>query len=188
MRRGICWCLWGVGTRRCRGGCIAAVVVVCTHIISGASCIRGEYNEHRRSVPDLQLRRYARLVVIVFVASPPRHTVVSSCDLGATDIDAFLYLGVVQPAPEGASFGSLQGVMLLFQSPTAVLGGWIHYLIFDLFIGAWIVRDAKRRDINHWLTLPILFATLMVGPVGLMLYLLLRFAMKGTVTLAETSA
>tara|TARA_R110002073_G_scaffold34434_11_gene102194 strand:- start:4947 stop:5423 length:477 start_codon:yes stop_codon:yes gene_type:complete len=93
-----------------------------------------------------------------------------------------------QPAPEGASFGSLQGVMLLFQSPTAVLGGWIHYLIFDLFIGAWIVRDAKRRDINHWLTLPILLATLMVGPVGLMLYLLLRLAMKGTVTLAETSA
>lgn len=97
-----------------------------------------------------------------------------------------LFLG--QPAPEGAGFGSLQGVMLLFQSPTAVLGGWIHYLVFDLFIGAWIVRDAKRQGINHWLTLPILFATLMVGPVGLMLYLLLRLAMKRTVTLMETSA
>jgi hypothetical protein len=91
-------------------------------------------------------------------------------------------------APEGAGFGSLQGVMLLFQSPTAVLGGWIHYLVFDLFIGAWIVRDAQRQGINHWLTLPILFATLMVGPVGLMLYLLLRLAMKRTVTLMETSA
>jgi uncharacterized membrane protein YraQ (UPF0718 family) len=78
--------------------------------------------------------------------------------------------------------------MLLFQSPTAVLGGWIHYLVFDLFIGAWIVRDAKRLDINHWLTLPMLLATLMVGPVGLMLYLLLRLAMKGRVTLAETLA
>ena len=93
-----------------------------------------------------------------------------------------------EPAPDGASFGSLQGVMLLFQSPTAVLGGWIHYLVFDLFIGAWIVRDAKRLDINHWLTLPILFATLMVGPVGLMFYLVLRLAMKGRVTLVETTA
>jgi len=93
-----------------------------------------------------------------------------------------------QSAPEGAGFGSLQGVMLLFQSPTAVLGGWIHYLIFDLFIGAWIVRDARRRGINHWLTTPILFATLMVGPVGLMLYLLLRLAMRRSVTLAETGA
>ena len=93
-----------------------------------------------------------------------------------------------QPAPEGAGFGSLQGVMLLFQSPTAVLGGWIHYLVFDLFIGAWIVRDARRQGINHWLTTPFLFATLMVGPVGLMLYLLLRLAMKRTVTLVESAA
>ena len=90
-----------------------------------------------------------------------------------------------QPAAEGAGFGSLQGVMLLFQSPTAVLGGWIHYLVFDLFIGAWIVRDARRQGINHWLTTPFLFATLMAGPAGLMLYLLLRLAMKRTITLAE---
>ena len=93
-----------------------------------------------------------------------------------------------QPAPEGADFGSLQGVMLLFQSPTAVLGGWIHYLVFDLFLGAWIVRDARRQGINHWLTTPLLFATLMAGPAGLMLYLLLRLAMKRTVTLVEFAA
>jgi hypothetical protein len=90
-----------------------------------------------------------------------------------------------QPAAEGAGFGSLQGVMLLFQSPTAVLGGWIHYLVFDLFIGAWIVRDARRQGINHWLTVPFLFATLMAGPAGLMLYLLLRLGMKRSLTLVE---
>ena len=90
-----------------------------------------------------------------------------------------------QPSPEGAGFGSLEGVMLLFQSPTAVLGGWIHYLVFDLFIGAWIVRDAKREGINHWLTTPLLFATLMAGPAGLMLYLLLRLALARKFTLDE---
>jgi len=89
-----------------------------------------------------------------------------------------------EPAPEGGGFGSLEGVMLLFQSPTAVLAGWIHYLVFDLFIGAWIVRDAKRQGINHWLTVPLLFVTLMAGPAGLMLYLLLRLAVRRTVTLA----
>lgn len=93
-----------------------------------------------------------------------------------------------QPSPEGAGFGSLEAVMLLFQSPTAVLAGWVHYLIFDLFIGAWIVRDARRQGINHWLTTPFLFATLMAGPVGLMLYLLLRLAMKRTVTVVECTA
>lgn len=89
------------------------------------------------------------------------------------------------PAPEGGGFGSLQEVMTLFTSPTAVLGGWIHYLIFDLFIGAWIVRDARRQAINHWLTVPFLFATLMAGPAGLMLYLLLRLALKRELSLVE---
>lgn len=92
-----------------------------------------------------------------------------------------------EPPVEGAGFGSLQGVMLLFQSPTAVLGGWIHYLVFDLFVGAWIVRDAKRQGINHWLTVPFLFITLMAGPAGLMLYLLLRFGLKRSLTLIEVT-
>ena len=78
--------------------------------------------------------------------------------------------------------------MLLFTSPTAVLGGWIHYLVFDLFVGAWIVRDARRESINHWLTVPLLFITLMAGPAGLMLYLLLRLALRRTLTLVENPA
>lgn len=90
------------------------------------------------------------------------------------------------PAPDGGGFGSLREVMALFTSPTAVLGGWIHYLVFDLFVGAWIVRDAKRQGIKHWLTLPFLFATLMAGPAGLMLYLLLRLAMKREMSLIES--
>jgi len=91
------------------------------------------------------------------------------------------------PPAEGAGFGSLQGVMLLFQSPTAVLGGWIHYLVFDLFIGAWIVRDAQRHSINHWLTVPLLVLTLMAGPAGLMLYLLLRLGLRRSLTLIENA-
>ena len=91
------------------------------------------------------------------------------------------------PAPEGGGFGSLQAVMALFTSPTAVLGGWIHYLVFDLFIGAWIVRDAQRQGINHWLTVPFLFATLMAGPAGLMCYLLLRLAKTRKTSLVETA-
>lgn len=104
--------------------------------------------------------------------------------LGVSYIYMLFFAG---EAVEGGSFSSLEGVMILFQSPTAVLGGWIHYLVFDLFIGAWIVRDAKRQGINHWFTLPILFATLMAGPAGLLLYLLLRLALKRTLTLAEAA-
>ena len=104
---------------------------------------------------------------------------------------ALLYMAMLfggQPAPEEGGFDSLQALMLLFQSPTALLAGWIHYLVFDLFIGAWQVRDAQRRGISHWLVLPCLFFTLMLGPIGLMLYLLLRVAMRRETSLQEMPA
>ena len=86
----------------------------------------------------------------------------------------------------GSSFSSLAGVMALFSAPVAATLGWIHYLIFDLFIGAWESRDAQRRGISHWLVIPCLVVTLLAGPIGLMLYLLLRLLLgKGGVLLAE---
>lgn len=72
-------------------------------------------------------------------------------------------------------FWSLRGVMGLFKSPRFVLAGWIHYLAFDLLTGLFIVSNAKHYEISHWMLLPCLFMTLMFGPAGLLLYLLLRF-------------
>ena len=40
-------------------------------------------------------------------------------------------------------FGSLADVSRLFANPALLLAGWVHYLAFDLFIGAWEVRDAS---------------------------------------------
>jgi hypothetical protein len=87
----------------------------------------------------------------------------------------------------GTSFTSLAGVMALFDAPVGATLGWIHYLVFDLFIGAWETRDAGRRGIAHWMVAPCLVLTLLVGPVGLLCYLLLRLALaKGGWSLAET--
>jgi hypothetical protein len=92
-------------------------------------------------------------------------------------------------APAGASFFSLHGVAALFSSPLALTAGWIHYLVFDLFVGAWEARDARRRGISHLALIPCLIVTLMVGPVGLLLYLALRAALgKGGFFLGETAA
>ncbi|WP_428266330.1 ABA4-like family protein [Haliangium sp.] len=90
--------------------------------------------------------------------------------------------------PEGAGFGSLDAVMRLFTVPEAVLAGWIHYLAFDLFVGAWEVRDAGRRGIHHLLVVPCLFFTFMFGPVGLALYSLLRLVLRRTASLDEVAA
>ena len=75
---------------------------------------------------------------------------------------------------------SLPGVQALFDHPNGVLIGWSHYLAFDLFVGAWIGRDALRRGVPHWQTVPCLLGSFAFGPVGLLLYALLRvFTGKG---------
>jgi hypothetical protein len=86
-------------------------------------------------------------------------------------LSAALFFG--QAAP-GAGMSDLAGVMALFDHPNGVLTGWTHYLAFDLFVGAWIGRDAQRQGLAHLFTVPCLLATLMFGPVGLVLYFLLR--------------
>jgi len=89
----------------------------------------------------------------------------------------------------GSSFSSLAGVMALFSAPVAATLGWIHYLVFDLFIGAWQTRDAQRRGISHWLVIPCLVVTLLAGPIGLLLYFLLRLATgRGGVLVDERPA
>ncbi|RZK46668.1 MAG: DUF4281 domain-containing protein [Hymenobacter sp.] len=67
-------------------------------------------------------------------------------------------------------FNSLAQVAVLFRSPWALLAGWVHYLCFDLGVGAWQVRDAQRRQVPHWAVVPALGLTFLLGPVGLLLY------------------
>ncbi len=72
------------------------------------------------------------------------------------------------------SFGSLQGVMTLFQSSPVLLAGWIHYLAFDLVVGLWIKNNSLKHGIHHWYIVPCLLFTFLLGPVGLLLYLVTR--------------
>lgn len=91
----------------------------------------------------------------------------------------YLLLLLTGPRIEGGGFFTLGQVLTLFQHPHAVLVGWAHYLAFDLFIGGWQVRDSQRLGIPHWQVVPCLFFTLMLGPVGLVLYLTLRRTTRG---------
>ena len=87
--------------------------------------------------------------------------------------------------PEGASMTSLEGLMASFSSEQTMLVGWVHYLVFDLIVRAWIVRDAKRESIPHWVIIIPILATLMTGPLGLLLYIVLRWFMRKRFTLHE---
>jgi heme A synthase len=79
----------------------------------------------------------------------------------------------LQPADFG-KFGTLEGVMGLFTNPTAVTAGWVHYLAFDLLVGVWIKNNALKHQLPHVLTVPCLLFTFMMGPVGVLLYLVIR--------------
>jgi hypothetical protein len=99
----------------------------------------------------------------------------------------YVWLLFAHPTPAGGGFRTLAQVMVLFGSPYAVLAGWLHYLAFDLFTGAWEARDAVRLGISRWLVLPCLVLTFLFGPLGLALYLLLKLAMRRSLGAEEVA-
>ena len=72
------------------------------------------------------------------------------------------------------SFSTLANVKALFQNGDAVAAGWLHYLAFDLFVGAYIVRDSRKLAISRWIYTPILPFAYMFGPVGYLIYFLAK--------------
>ena len=71
-------------------------------------------------------------------------------------------------------FGNLRSVMALFSEENAVLAGWIHYLAFDLLVGMWMLDQNKKLKINHLVIAPCLFLTFTLGPVGFLLFMIIK--------------
>lgn len=92
---------------------------------------------------------------------------------------AVLYAGIMVATWDDTEgdMTSLSGVQQLFADPRVVLVGWLHYLAFDLFIGTWEVYDSQRLGLAHWRVVPCLLLTLLLGPIGLALYLVQRWAL-----------
>jgi hypothetical protein len=74
----------------------------------------------------------------------------------------------------GGGFGSVAAVRALFSNDSALTAGWLHYLAFDLFVGTWIVRQGTRAGLHPLLLLLCLPVTFMLGPLGFLLYLIMR--------------
>jgi hypothetical protein len=88
------------------------------------------------------------------------------------------YAGVILGfwARAEGGFGSLDDVARLFQSRELLLTGWIHYLAFDLFVGAWIARTARDTGVPFLFVVPCLALTFLFGPVGFLLFATIRAA------------
>ena len=91
---------------------------------------------------------------------------------------ALLYAVLVLPRlPEvlgAVANPELGGVSALLGSPAGATIGWVHFLAFDLFVARWAYLDSRERNINPFVMAPVLFLTLMLGPVGFLAYLVVR--------------
>lgn len=99
---------------------------------------------------------------------------------------ALAYVGLIlahwSSSPGG--FGTLPEVIALLSYPPTAVAGWIHFLAFDLFIGAWITRTARAGSIHHGLVLPCLALTFLFGPAGFLAFSILRLSLSGPRSLA----
>ncbi len=77
-------------------------------------------------------------------------------------------------------YSGLDGLYSMFANEVLLLIFWLHFLAISLFAGAWIIRDARRYLIPKIITIPSLILTYFSGPVGLVIYWLIRifFAKK----------
>ena len=75
---------------------------------------------------------------------------------------------------DGAGFTTTEGVAAIFSHPLGVVAGWAHCLAFDLFVGAWVVRDARARGVPHLLAVPSVALCFLAGPAGFLLYQITR--------------
>ncbi len=89
---------------------------------------------------------------------------------------AIAYAGLVLAFWSGAEggFDSLDNVARLFQTREILLAGWLHYLAFDLFVGAWEVRTARAERIPLVFVAPCLALTFYLGPIGFLAFQVLR--------------
>jgi len=62
----------------------------------------------------------------------------------------------------------------VFASESFLLIFWLHFLAFNIFIGIWLVKDAIKHGISRNITFVPLVLVYFSGPVGLVLYWLIR--------------
>ena len=113
---------------------------------------------------------------ILLLTVPRRRTAmaIAGTAIPLTLAAIYLVLIVSHVRESSGGFSSLDAVAQLFANHWLLLAGWVHYLAFDLFIGAWETRDAMARRVPRLLLAPCLVMTFMLGPIGLLGYHLAR--------------
>ncbi|MEU7869764.1 ABA4-like family protein [Dactylosporangium sp. NPDC049140] len=68
----------------------------------------------------------------------------------------------------------LAGVKALLARDDVVAAVWAQVIAWDLFIGRWIYLDSRSRGRHPLLMAPVLVLTILLSPIGLPLYFVIR--------------
>ena len=69
---------------------------------------------------------------------------------------------------------SLDSLYTVFATESFLLIFWLHFLVLNLFLGSWISRDGVKYNITRKLVFLPLVMVYFTGPLGLVLYWLIR--------------
>ena len=73
----------------------------------------------------------------------------------------------------------------LFEDQLYIMIFWTHFIAINLFIGGWIVKDSQKFSINKVLMAVPLIVTYLIGPLGLILYWIIRIFYAKRISLYE---
>ena len=71
-------------------------------------------------------------------------------------------------------FLSIDDVYTAFATESFLSAFWVHFIALNLFLGSWISRDAVKYNISRSLAFVPLLVVYFTGPIGLVLYWIIR--------------
>ena len=74
-----------------------------------------------------------------------------------------------------AGFSTFEGVTTIFSNPWLIDAAWAHIVGIDLITGMLIKNNAAKHGMSYVLVVIILLITIVFTPLGLLLYLLIRW-------------
>ena len=73
----------------------------------------------------------------------------------------------------------------LFNNEAFLITFWVHFLAVNLFCGSWIVKDSLKLTMHKLFVLIPLLITYFIGPLGLLIYWMLRIFFAKRLSLYE---
>ncbi len=79
----------------------------------------------------------------------------------------------------------IESILDLFSNKSFLVMFWIHFISINLFTGGWIVKDSQKFTINKILLIIPLILTYLIGPLGLIVYWLIRMFYAKNISLYD---